>query len=308
MVKQESHTRHRSVVLPVRSLTSSTEVQKHVGQTSVQFVQDRQRLATSSHCGCSVFAYSRSRSPSVLSDRPMALARLGANLLRREMVPFAGRQNLVTPRAGPELVEDLPPAVAARYDEEAVPARVEQLGQRKVKTLVRDRAGAHRDAEARAPWVGAGQRDDEVGLAPGHVCRVGHGSLCEDAVVDRDRVQVAGPDAKEREVLPINDRRLDLYLGTDPSSAPQQLAGGEQQRLPRLRPGDVAKHRLVTALTKSVAAGVLQISHAAGQLIDRLDLRVDDRTVPDRRPDDHPPALAEQVDQRLQPRNQQDHS
>ena len=161
--------------------------------------------------------------------------------------------------------------------------------------------------KARAPGIGAGQRDDEGGLAPGDVACVGHGPLSEDAVVDRNRVQVAGPDAEQGEARSVGDRGLDLHLGADPSSAPQKLARGEEQRLPPLRTGCVAEQRLVTALTQPVGAGVLEISHPPRQLIDRLDLGVDDRAVPDGRPDDRPPALTEQVDERLQPGNEQDH-
>src|SRR5260370_39055551 len=53
MVKHESHLRQRSACSPARSVTSSTVVQKHVGQTIVQLLQVRQRVATSSQRGCS---------------------------------------------------------------------------------------------------------------------------------------------------------------------------------------------------------------------------------------------------------------
>jgi len=46
--KQDAQLCHRSACSPVRSVTSSTEVQKQVGQASVQFPQVRQRDATSS--------------------------------------------------------------------------------------------------------------------------------------------------------------------------------------------------------------------------------------------------------------------
>ena len=45
-----------SSMSPDRSLTSSTDVQKQVGQTMVQFVQARQRSATSLHRGLSALA------------------------------------------------------------------------------------------------------------------------------------------------------------------------------------------------------------------------------------------------------------
>src|ERR1019366_6791481 len=104
---------------------------------------------------------------------------------------------------------------------------------------------------------------DEGGLAPGNVGRVGQVSLGEDAVMDPDRVQVAGPDAEQGEARRVDGSGLDLHLRADPPSAPQQLARGEQQRLPPLGTTDIAKQRLVAALTEPVAAALLEISHPA---------------------------------------------
>src|SRR5665647_2763240 len=210
---------------------------------------------------------------------PHVLRRRSADLLGAEMVLFARRQDLDAPRAGLQVVEDLLAAVAARDYEEAVRVLVEQLGQREVETLIGDRAGAHRDTEARASRVGAGQRHDERGLAPCDVCRVGHLPLRQDAVVDRECMQVAGPNAEQRQALRVDDSGCHLLVGADPSTAPQQLARGEQQRLPRLRTRGEGEQRLVVALAQPVAAGVLEISHAARKLIDRLDLGVDDGAV-----------------------------
>ncbi len=52
MVKQESQRRVREDSTPARSLCSSTEVQKQVGQTMVQLAQERQRWAISSQRRC----------------------------------------------------------------------------------------------------------------------------------------------------------------------------------------------------------------------------------------------------------------
>jgi hypothetical protein len=52
LVKHESHTRARSAEPSRRSVESSTEVQKQVGQTIVQLLQARHRSATLVHCGC----------------------------------------------------------------------------------------------------------------------------------------------------------------------------------------------------------------------------------------------------------------
>ena len=73
-VKQESQRRLRSASWPVRSVTSSTVVQKHVGHTEVQFPQVRQRSATSSQRGCSRFAWSSSRRSPASISRPICPA------------------------------------------------------------------------------------------------------------------------------------------------------------------------------------------------------------------------------------------
>jgi hypothetical protein len=54
-VKHESQPRQRSAWFPVILLTSSTVVQKQVGQTIVQLAQARHRVATSFQRGCSKF-------------------------------------------------------------------------------------------------------------------------------------------------------------------------------------------------------------------------------------------------------------
>ena len=74
MVKQESQRREREVSPPVRSLESSTEVQKQVGQTMVQLPQVRQRSATSSQRGCSRLRSRSSRRSSARICRPIEAA------------------------------------------------------------------------------------------------------------------------------------------------------------------------------------------------------------------------------------------
>ena len=72
-MKQESQRRVRSVRAG-RSLTSSTVVQKQVGQTMVQLPQVRQRAATSSQRLCSRLPSSRSCRSSARICRPMLAA------------------------------------------------------------------------------------------------------------------------------------------------------------------------------------------------------------------------------------------
>ena len=74
----------------------------------------------------------------------------------------------------------------------------EDLGQRQVEAALGARAGAHRDAEARASR-GAAVDGDEKGTLPARtVVALDVGALEEDTVLDRDRVQVARTDAEER--------------------------------------------------------------------------------------------------------------
>src|SRR5665647_219798 len=239
---------------------------------------------------------------------PHAMGRRFADLPSCLAVRPGGVENLIPDCAGRQLVEDLFAAFAAWLDEEAVPVLVEELGQREVKVLVRHWSGAHRDAETGATGIGAGHRDDEVVLAPGKVRRVGHRPPRQDGVVDRERVKVAGPDAEQSQARGVDISWLDVHVGPGAPSAPEQLAGGEQQGLPRLRADDIAEHCLIAALTEPVAAAVLDISHPSWKLVDRLDLGMDDHTFPHCRPNDGPSLLAEQVDEQLQPGKQQDHS
>src|SRR5208283_2966048 len=71
IVKQESQRRHRSARSPLRSVTSSTVEQKHVGQTNVQLEHIKHRRATSSQCALSRLSARSSLSPSVFIALPM---------------------------------------------------------------------------------------------------------------------------------------------------------------------------------------------------------------------------------------------
>ena len=69
--KHDAQCCQRSACSPVRSLTSSVLVQKHVGHTIVQLPQVRHRLATSSHCGDSRESDQQSRRSSSGIARPI---------------------------------------------------------------------------------------------------------------------------------------------------------------------------------------------------------------------------------------------
>ena len=59
--------RHRSATVPDKSVTSSTLVQKQVGQTMVQLPHVRHRSATTSQCGLSRFSRRSSATPGTIS-------------------------------------------------------------------------------------------------------------------------------------------------------------------------------------------------------------------------------------------------
>src|SRR5688500_19264129 len=70
-------------------------------------------------------------------------------------------------------------------------------------------AGVHRDAEARPARAGAVDRHEEGVLAACFVVRVDVAIAEEDAILDRDRMQVARADAEEGEAG-RGCRRLDV--------------------------------------------------------------------------------------------------
>ena len=103
--------------------------------------------------------------------------------LRRRRPPAAG--------PGAPAPRSLPAATRNRC------AAVEQFGQREVVARLRPGTGAHRDAEARAARVRAGHGDEECVLAPRRVAGVPVRPVPQHPVVDRERVQVARPDAED---------------------------------------------------------------------------------------------------------------
>ncbi len=192
MVKHESHSRCRSASPPARSVTSSTVVQKHVGHTSVQLPQVRQRSATSSQRGCSRLRCSSSASPAVSSERPICdAARSTARAAASWSRGSAGRAGSSSATCAPR---SLPTSTRKRW-----PSLVEQLGQRQVVARPDLRPGLHRDAEAGAAGLAAVDRDDERVAAARLVVVVGVCTADEDAVLDLDRMQLAAPDSDERE-------------------------------------------------------------------------------------------------------------
>ena len=157
-MKQESHTWRRSASVPVRSVTSSTVVQKQVGQTIVQFPQVRQRSATSSQRGWSRLAASSSWKP-----LGVELSHRGRGSLDDAFAGFHvfGRR-LPSGKRG----EELGAALGRSLREVLAPTVLEQLRQGDVVAEGRARPGVHRDAEARLGGDAAVDGDDEDPPAP----------------------------------------------------------------------------------------------------------------------------------------------
>ena len=124
--KHVSQTRQRSASSPVRSVSSSTAEQKHVGQTIVQLPQVRQRSATSSQRGCSRLLASRSRrsSASIVPPHPLAP--------RRSTDAAAALEVGLDRGARRQLGEHLGAALACPASTRKPVLAVEDLGQREV--------------------------------------------------------------------------------------------------------------------------------------------------------------------------------
>ena len=144
--------------------TSSTVVQKQVGQTIVQFMQVRHRLPTSSHTGLSADGVEQVAEAFGV-HRP-AHPRLAVG----DDAPTAAR-SATSAGSVRQLGEHLGAQLGADLDHEAV--RVHQLGQRQVVAVLRVRPAAHRGAEARPGRLGARHRGDERALTATHVAHVG---------------------------------------------------------------------------------------------------------------------------------------
>ena len=166
MVKQESQRREREVSAPARSLESSTEVQKQVGQTMVQLPQVRQRSATSSQRGCSRLRRRSSCRSSACISRPMLAA------VRATTASAAATSSRVAARCGSSARTARPASVAASTRKQML-ALDEKLGQREIEAGLGLRPGLHRDAKTGAARLAAIDGDDEGALraAPGSADR-----------------------------------------------------------------------------------------------------------------------------------------
>ena len=196
MVKQESQRRLRSATSPVRSFSSSTEVQKQVGQTIVQLPQVRQRSATSSQRGCSRLASSSSRTSSERMCRPMLPAAsrhhgVGRALGRASPRPrgAAWSRAVAAPRSLPTSTRNSCSSPSSSVSARSKPAFA--FGPVSIETQKQvPPAWPQFTATMNAP------------CAPRLVVRIDVGPLQEDAVLDGDRMQLAGAHGDERITSP----------------------------------------------------------------------------------------------------------
>jgi hypothetical protein len=86
----------------------------------------------------------------------------------------------------------LPAPLAPDLNQEDMAGLVEELGQRDVEAGVGLRAGAHGHAETGAAGLTAVGGDDKGARPPGLVVRVDIGPAEEEAILDTDRMEVAG--------------------------------------------------------------------------------------------------------------------
>ena len=123
----------------------------------------------------------------------------------------------------------------------------------------------------------------------------------EDAILDLDRVQLARTDADEGERRLVERLLLDRGGSVAvPARAPQPHAGRKEEALPGMGADRVPEAGLVGSPLEPVAAAVLPVGPADGKLRRRLEVVVDDRPVPDGRPEDAVAAGAERADQAVE--------
>ena len=129
-----------------------------------------------------------------------------------------------------------------------------QLGESEIEGTFHARPRAHRAAEARAPGLATVDGDDERPLAAQRVVALDVAAFQEDPVLDRNRMQVAGAGAEERERLVgrrlLGDRR-NFALGD--ARPPEPDARGKELLLPGMRADCPTEDGIVLSLFEPVA-------------------------------------------------------
>ena len=148
--------------------------------------------------------------------------------------------------------------------------------------------------------VAAVDGDEERVGAPGGVVGVLVLAADEDAILDRDRRELARPDAEECGWAGIGHLVVDGEAAVLPPRLPEAHARRQQLGLPRVGADRVAEERLVVAPGEPVLRRGLLVRPAGGQRGRRLDVGVDDGAVADRRADDAVSAIAERAEEAVE--------
>ena len=178
--------------------------------------------------------------------------------------------------------------------------RLEQLRQGEIEVLPRLGAAADAGAEAELGGVAAVDGDEERVRAPGGVVGVLVLAADEDAILDRDRRELARPDAEEGGGAGIGHLVVDGEAAVLPPRLPEAHARRQQLGLPRMGADRVAEEGLVVAPGEPVLRRGLLVRPAGRQGGRRLDVGVDDGAVADRRPDDAVSAIAERAEEAVE--------
>ena len=165
-------------------------------------------------------------------------------------------------------------AVRPHLDDEPVV----ELGECDVEPHRAARPRAHRDAEARRPRLAAVHPYEHRLLPPPAIGRV---DVHEDAVLNRDRVQVAGSEPDEREGAAILGLGIRVHRAV-PRDAREHLSGREQVALAGVGAVRPAEQTIVLAPREAVGAWPLLLADAGRQIGGTVDPIEHDRPVADR--------------------------
>ena len=174
------------------------------------------------------------------------------------------------------------------------------LGEGEVVAAPHLGAGLHGRTEAGRRGGRALHGHHQRGASAQLVVRLDEGAPEEDAVLDAERRELAGPNAEEGELRDLRLRRPEADLSVDRGSDRERHDRREGEALPARGANDVAEREAVAALDQAVAARPLLVAPTLRQIVDGRDLVVDDRLVRDRGTDQASAILAEEVEQVLE--------
>ena len=127
--------------------------------------------------------------------------------------------------------------------------------------------------------MAAVHRDDEDVRPPRRVGLIAVRPLAENAVLNRDGVEFAGPHAKEGEFGSWRLRGLNREAARGLVRRPERFDGRMQETLPGLRPNGKAEQCAVVPRLQPVTSGVLPVLPTPGQVFDICDFVIDDCAV-----------------------------